>query len=221
MSNKIGKIYKIFSSLSSEIYIGSTFSSLKDRWYSHRSSYNTYKKNGQHKLSVHDIFDKYNIKNFQIMLIKEYEVCDKNHLEAFEQLWINKSQNCINKLNTLYVKKFASKNYYKENKDGIITKTKEYYKKNKIEIRDKMKKNYDKNKHNYKDTQTKYYEKNKDKIKNRRREYYQKNRDKQIQQVKLNRSIIINCECGETVTKRSLCSHKKSQKHINYHNSIM
>ena len=86
---KTGKVYKIICSLTNDIYIGSTFNTLRDRWMTHKNRYRQYQKNPSRNMSIHNYFDKYGIDNFKIILIKEYEVVDRNHLESKEQLWIN------------------------------------------------------------------------------------------------------------------------------------
>jgi hypothetical protein len=40
--------------------------------------------------SVHDLFNRYGLKNCKLILIKEYEVVDKEHHGAKEPLWIRK-----------------------------------------------------------------------------------------------------------------------------------
>ena len=124
-----GKVYKIICTQSDDVYIGSTFNNLRKRLYGHRTQYNTGR-----NYSLTPYFDKYGKDNFKIILIKEYEVIDNTHLEAYEQLWINKTK-CINKNNTLNLNfinraQYLDKrhNYYKENKD---TKIKEYLEKTK------------------------------------------------------------------------------------------
>jgi len=92
---KTGKVYKIIHNQSNITYIGSTFNSLRDRWRIHKDRFTQYKKNSSRNLSIHTYFEKYGIENFKIILIKEYEVEDRNHLESKEQLWINKIK-CIN-----------------------------------------------------------------------------------------------------------------------------
>ena len=87
---KIGKIYKIICTQSNICYVGSTFNTLRDRWKNHKERYGQYKKNNSRNISIHKYFDIYGIDNFKIILIKEYEVIDRSHLEAIEQLWINK-----------------------------------------------------------------------------------------------------------------------------------
>lgn len=92
-----GFIYQIFYNENPEIrYIGSTIQELRYRWRDHKYDYN---KPNHRRLSIHDYFDKYDIKNFSINLIKEYDVTDKKHLLSKEQLWISKLK-CINKCNS-------------------------------------------------------------------------------------------------------------------------
>ena len=94
---KIGKVYKIIYIGNENInitYIGSTFNTLRDRFYHHKNSFIN---NKNKKLSLYPYFEKYSIENFKIFLIKEYKVCDKKHLEVYEQLWMNNFKN-INKI---------------------------------------------------------------------------------------------------------------------------
>jgi hypothetical protein len=148
----IGRIYKIICTQSNDIYIGSTFNTLRQRLYRHKSQYN----NGQ-KYSLISYFDKYGIDNFKIILIKEYEVADKKHILAYEQLWINKLKP-INKNHTYHIDKInrsqylnRKRNYYKENKD---TKIKEYLEKNKDKIKAQRKEYKEKNKERYQQIET-------------------------------------------------------------------
>ena len=90
---KTGKVYKIICTQSNDVYIGSTFNTLRDRWMDHKNRYRQYQKNPSRNMSIHTYFDKYGTDNFKIILIKEYEVVDRKHLESKEQLWINKFKN--------------------------------------------------------------------------------------------------------------------------------
>ena len=80
----IGRIYKIIHAQSNFIYIGSTTQFLRTRWAEHKY------KHTRNQSVLYDQMNKHGIDQFKIMLIKEYEVIDRKHLYAYEQLWINK-----------------------------------------------------------------------------------------------------------------------------------
>jgi hypothetical protein len=50
---------------------------------------------------------------FEFNVLKTYLVCDKNHLHAYEQLWLNKYRSsCVNKKDTFGILKKFKKNQY-------------------------------------------------------------------------------------------------------------
>jgi len=104
MSYAKGTVYKIICNLDSNfVYIGSTFNQLRHRFQEHKNKYKSWLNGKGRKCSIFDYFQKYGIDNFTIIKIKEYLVCrehglDKKHLHAYEQLWINKTRNCCNKM---------------------------------------------------------------------------------------------------------------------------
>lgn len=93
---KTGNIYKIIHNQSDIIYIGSTFNTLRDRFSQHKSSFKKYLNNENAEIAIFPYFKKFGIENFKIILIKEYQVCDKKALFMWETLWMNKLKN-INK----------------------------------------------------------------------------------------------------------------------------
>lgn len=147
----LGKIYKIIHNQSNIIYVGSTNNTLRQRWQEHKRHFTNEK---SRKLSIHEYFERYGIDNFKIILIKEYEVIDRKHLEAYEQLWISKLK-AINKQNLLLPKFIRLEEMKKRNKSD------EY----KIKKNERSKKDYNENKDKYSDKARKYYEKNKDILK--------------------------------------------------------
>ena len=188
-----GHIYKIICKVDEKFcYIGSTFNRLSKRFEIHRNNYNQWK-NGtlKSKCSCCEYFDKYGIENFKIVLIKSYEVCrahvkDRKHLEAYETLWVSKT-NCVNKnLPIQYLKKQKDKEYNEKNRETINKKNRECYEINKEKRKE-------------------YREKNRDKITQQRKEHYEINKDK------INEKI--QCECGATVSRHCLSRHKKTKKH--------
>jgi hypothetical protein len=57
-----------------------------------------------HSISLFKLFDKYGVKNCKIMLIKEYDVVDKLHLEMYETLWILRHKTAVNILKPFNIK---------------------------------------------------------------------------------------------------------------------
>jgi len=131
----IGKIYKIIHTQSNIIYVGSTFDELRNRFRKHKINLGC---------SISKYIQKYGKEQFKIILIKEYNVIDRKHLEAYEQLWINKL-NCINKKQTFrpLEKQFEKIRF---SKMDLTKYKKEWYEKNKDRLQEKMKENYIKNK---------------------------------------------------------------------------
>ncbi len=188
---KTGRVYKIIHNQSDIVYIGSTFNRLNDRFYCHKKNKNT---------AIGKYFTKYGIENFKIILIKEYKVIDKYHLQMYEQLWMNKIKNInINKsFQPLYkqYKKETDREYNERNKEKIKEKKKEYYEKNNEVIKNRANIHYENNKEETKQKVKEYKEKNKERIK-------EKNKEKIICEV-----------CNLEIRKDSLLRHKKSKKHL-------
>lgn len=108
----IGRVYKIIVNCSNEIYIGSTVQECRARWQEHKGKFISYQKGKAVRSSSFDLFEKWGIDNCKIILIKEYEVVDRKHLEAYEQLWINKLKP-INHNNPFRIEWLVRKNYYR------------------------------------------------------------------------------------------------------------
>lgn len=144
---KIGKIYKIIHNQSNICYVGSTFNTLRDRWKGHKNSFSKYLNTNSPNVSIFSCFKQYGMENFKIVLIKEYEVIDRKHLEMYEQLWINKLKS-INKNNSFQIEKLyyksQGKKYYENNKEKILIYHQQYYKDNKEKIQE-YKKSYKEN----------------------------------------------------------------------------
>lgn len=140
---KIGKIYKIISTQGTECYVGSTFDTTRNRFQQHKSNY----KQRKNKCIVSEMFDKYGIDNCRMLLIKEYEVIDRRHLEVYETLWIKKLK-AINKVQPSggILKKHYLKQFYEDNKKTILEKAKIYRVANKEAIAEKDKKYRENNK---------------------------------------------------------------------------
>lgn len=190
----IGRVYKIIVNCSNECYVGSTIQECRARWQEHKNNYSKWK-NGYKKCicSSFELFDKYDIENCKIILIKEYEVCDRTHLQAYEQIWINKLKP-INRSNPFQIKKLSMKLYNKKQ----VEKNPNYHK----EQREKFLENH----LNYE--KERYY-KRKTKNPNLGKERYQKHKEEILQKSKEK----ITCECGVEITNIHLSRHKRTKKH--------
>lgn len=144
-----GRIYKIIHTRSDICYVGSTFDAIRNRFRRHKG-----KDSG---CSIGKYMLEYGSDQFKMVLIKEYQVVDRKHLEAYEQLWINKL-NCINIMRTfsplkkqmdqIRMKKFRDENtewlkqyhakHYLENKEAISEKSKKYREKNKEKLNESI-----------------------------------------------------------------------------------
>lgn len=172
----IGRVYKIISSQGNEVYVGSTFNKLRDRFRVHKRDYKDFQEGKRtNRVSVYNIFEKYSIESCKMILIKEYEVVDRSHLEAYETLWINKLQS-INKVIPFCIKNLSQKQWYKnnyeKNKKHILQKHKEYYENNK----DKFARYRECNSEKIKEYAKEYHQKHKDILTVRNKEYRQKNK---------------------------------------------
>jgi len=166
-----GKIYKIVSNQTDNIYIGSTIQPLSVRMGGHRSDF---KRNL--KITSTEIM-KY--EDNQIILIKLFPCNCRGELEAEERKYIE-SLSCVNKYIPSRTKKeYQQTNKYKDYKKQYQQTTqykeskKEYYETNKEQIKEY----YEKNKDQIIERQSKYNEINKDKIKENKKIYRDHNKE--------------------------------------------
>jgi len=185
------KIYKLTSSNSNEIYIGSTIQNLYYRKGHHIEDYKKYLLNKQHYITSFKIIERGG--DIDICLLEEYPCDNKEQLHQRERFYID-SNICVNKvipgrtkkeyneLNKDKKKEYA-KEYYNLNKDIINKKSKEYNELNKDKFKELKRLNYELNKEKIKEERKLNYELNKEKIKEERKLYYELNKDK-IKKVK-------------------------------------
>jgi hypothetical protein len=137
------KIYKLTSSNSNEIYIGSTIQNLAKRKAHHISVYKGYLINKGHYVTSFKIIE--NGGEIDICLLEEYPCNNKEQLHQRERYYIENNC-CVNKI--------------------IPTRTNaEYYIVNNKKIKERTKQYNELNKDKKKEADKKYRELNKDKIK--------------------------------------------------------
>ena len=143
-----GKIYKIECNVTGKVYIGSTCEpTLARRLAGHITNYKRYLKGTYHYVSSFDVLQN---GNYDIVLIESYPCDTKDELHARERYWTN-NIDCVNKIKNQGMhheigEKGYQKQYYNDNKDKIIEKSKEYYNDNKDKIIEKSKEFYNDNK---------------------------------------------------------------------------
>lgn len=243
-----GRIYKIIHTQSDICYVGMTSGPLKARWHTHKNKFKTQFKNGEkYNISIYKYFEEFGIDQFKMILIKEYDVIDKNHLKVYETLWINKIK-CVNKcvsFNPISYKNLDCKLFYKFNCEKIKNRVNEYHKLNSEKIKEKKKKYYEDNKKEIAEYKKTYGINNKSVISEKKKIKYENNKEmikcecgseilkhnykrhlkKKFHLDFLNKHIEVDipdnkyrCECGSITSKATKSKHLKSQKHINFLN---
>jgi hypothetical protein len=156
-----GKIYKLTSPHTNDIYYGSTIQSLSKRKGNHKEKFLLWEKSNDKKLFC------YSYKLFLlgkddviITLIENYPCNTKEELLSRERFFIENNV-CVNKNIPLR----TDKERYEINKKDILQKCKDYYIKNKDKVDNYKKEHYKENKEHFIDYKKKWYELNKERIK--------------------------------------------------------
>ncbi len=87
----IGRVYQIKHKTLPICYVGSTTNTLHRRWLDHGCSFRAWM-NGNKVISIsmYPHMRTHGMDQFEMLLLQEYHICDKQHLRAYEQLWVNK-----------------------------------------------------------------------------------------------------------------------------------
>ena len=143
-----GKIYKIECNVTGKVYIGSTCEPILARWLAgHVGNYRCYLNGKSHYVTSFDVLQS---GNYDIVLIESYPCNSKDELHVRERYHTN-NIDCVNKIKCQGMKnELGEKGYdkynYEKNKDIIHAKKKEYYNDNKNKIIEKSKAYHEKNK---------------------------------------------------------------------------
>ena len=173
-----GKIYKLTSSNSDDIYIGSTIQSLAVRKAGHKCGYLKYLDGtASNFVSSFKIFELGG--DIDICLIENVNCETKEQLHSRERHYIE-TMKCVNKI----VPTRTIKEYNEDNKEIIAKKNKEYVEKNRDKVLKYKHDYYQQNKADIILKQKQYEEDNKEKQKQYRKEYRAKNKEK-IKQYRL------------------------------------
>jgi len=204
---KTGYIYKIVCNNTNKVYYGSTTQPVCRRIATHKAKFKSYENGTHHYVSSFEIIGG---GNYQYFTVEKLEFEDKFELTNKEKEYI-KNNECINKI----VPNRQYKEYYQDNKEKQINKSKEYREANKDKIKQWREQNKDKlkeynqiHKDKLKEQNKEWREQNKDKIKQYKKEYYQDNKDK----LKQLREQKANCpHCNKEMLKGNINRHIKNK----------
>ena len=91
----IGKIYKISSTCTNDVYIGSTMKTLTTRLRKHEADFQRHLDERYHYVTSFELICQ---DDYKIELLEQLQYNDKSELLAKEMQYINADPNCINKL---------------------------------------------------------------------------------------------------------------------------
>jgi len=202
---KRGLVYRIYYKEDFFLcYVGSTKTSLKTRWKYHKKAYKKWLNGNGDCISIFPFMKDFGFENFEIEVLEEYEVVDILHLQAYEQLWMNRLHTCVNKNASFvidWVRRFKIREYYKtyyeENKEKVNERHKKYNQENKEKVKGRQKKYREENNEKVKEQNKKYREGNKEKEHERHKKYREENKEKLNEQSKKYRE-----ENKEKINKR-------------------
>ena len=173
------KVYKIYNTVDSDIYLGSTCCSLAVRMATHRSERNN------EKVKHRRLYNKMNelgVKKIHIVLIEEMPECQNaEQLHKKERERIEELKPALNYAiptrtfqewvedNREYVREF-DRNYRRENREHRNETQKQWRDKNPEKVKQYKKTDYEKNRENILEQKKEYYKNNKEQIQARRQQ---------------------------------------------------
>ena len=122
-----GKIYQLLNSVTQDVYVGSTCSSLSKRFYNHRINM---KFQG---CEVYKKMKEIGADNFYIELIEAYPCNSKSELNAREGHYI-RERGTLN----MCIAGRSQKQYKLDNREQVLAEKRDYYKNNKESIANKQ-----------------------------------------------------------------------------------
>lgn len=215
-----GKIYKIWSPSTDQIYIGSTTKKyLSQRLVSHAADYTRWQQGQQHYISSFELM-KYD--DYRIELIENVANCaSKDDLHAreghYQRLYKDIS---VNK----YIANRTYKEWYEDNADKVRECVRKYRNDNIEKVRERERQYARDHAEIKKEYLTGYRKEHSDAIKSKNKEYYEDNIDKiherqkkyrgqHAEQIKARKSVQTNCDCGGSYTAGHKSRHMTTVKH--------
>ena len=205
---KRGKIYKIISNQTNDVYYGSTVEPyLTNRLSGHRKCYKCWLNGKCNYTSSYEIVK---FEDAKIILVETFPCDTKDQLLAREQYHID-NNDCVNKYKSWHglsqkeYDKQRHKHYYKENREKVIEQHKNYYDNHKEQIKQYHQLFILQNAEKLSEQKKQYRIENAEKISEQKKEYR-----KRVEE-RLKSKII--CECGSTLRKIDIRRHERTKKH--------
>jgi len=204
----LGKIYKLVSNQTDDVYIGSTSQKLlSKRLVGHRRSYKEWLRLGDKSKNM----TSYEILKYgdcQIILFEDFPCENKYQLEARERYYIENNK-CVNKV----IPTRSKKEYIEQNRDKISNTHKLYYRKHAEQIKNYQKVYNVENREKVTKRNKEYANKHKQEIEEYQKQYRIENKERLTQ----HKGEKITCEiCGEQATRRHLRRHQRTIKCKNH-----
>lgn len=221
-----GKIYKIVDIGYNKCYIGSTTEPLSKRMERHRKLHKRYLETGKVDTRCRLIFEEFGVENCKIELLENYPCMTKEELLRKEGEYIQNTD-CVNRYvagrtpqeyKQLHKERYSKnqKEWYEQNKEYVIQRSREYQEKHKEEIAQRRKEYYEQNKEQINEKKKTYYKKNFEKIKQQKAEYSRNNKDflsqKKKTGMKQTRSMSKNKKSNITMKKRMIYAQRKEKQ---------
>ena len=140
-----GKIYKIISNQTNDVYYGSTIEPyLTNRLSGHRTHYKCWLNGKRNNITSYELV---NFDDAKIILVETFPCNTKDELHAREQHYID-NNDCVNKQKAWsgLSKAEYQKQYNGENREKILEHNKQYYEHNKETISERYRQYYKDNK---------------------------------------------------------------------------
>ena len=217
---KSGKIYRLHRMDCEEIYIGSTCLDLCKRLYAHKLAYNHWKSGKGNFVTSFKLFDMSDdLNDVKIELIELHPCNSKMELLRKEGEYVRITQ-CLNKV----IPGRTIQQWCADNKDKLREYIKMYTQMNKLELLEKKRAYRQVNRDHIREHAKKYRCENRNKLRERNKADYEKNRDKLCEyqkqyrqenfaKIKERKSEKVLCECGMSITRGNIQSHRKRGPH--------
>jgi hypothetical protein len=228
-------IYKLCckNPLITKIYIGHTTNFI-NRKNNHKNTCNNQNQKNYNLYVYKFIRDNGGWENWSIIQIEEYNCSNKREAESRERHWIellNAELNSVNPITSYEEKQKQKQDWYEENKEEILEKSKKIYEENKEQKLEYQKEYAQENKETICEYQKEYREKNKEKLAEQKKIYraehkeeaakaHKEWREANKEKISEQKKQIINCECGNQYTFGNKSCHFKSKLHVKYQNQL-